>query len=60
LAIVSAAELYCAAFVVSPDLAASAAMTSAWRALALSLVSSSSLALRRSSEVFWLAITFAA
>ena len=60
LAIVSAAEVYCVAFVASPAFSASAAMISAWRALPLSFSSSVILAFSRSSPCFWLAMTLAA
>ena len=60
LAIVSAAPVYCVALVASPALSASSAMITAWRALALSFSSSSSLALSRISVCFWLAMTLAA
>ena len=43
-----------------PAFSASAAMISAWRALALSFSSSPILALRRISLCFWLAMTLAA
>ena len=60
LAIVSAADVYCAAFAASPAFWASAAMISAWRALPLSFSSSVILALSRISLCFWLAMTLAA
>ena len=57
---VSAAELYCCAFAESPAFSASAAITRAWRVLALSFSSSDILELRRNSLCFWLAMTLAA
>ena len=59
-AIVSAAEEYCVALAASPAFCASAAITSAWRALPLSLPSSLSLALSRISDCFCPAMTLAA
>ena len=52
--------MYCVAFVASPAFSASAAMISAWRAVALSFSSSVILAFSRSSLCFWLAMTLAA
>ena len=59
-AMVSAAALSWATLAVSPAFSASAAMTSAWRVLALSRSRSVMRLLSRSSACFWLAMTLAA
>ena len=60
LAKLSAVTVYCVALASSPALAASSAMSTAWRALALTFSSSPMARLSRISVCFWWAMTLAA